>query len=168
MALLTRGYVSTIAAAVAGAAVVLLCPVVGVEVATDGRCLLFLPLADGEPLDLTWRHSVDGILVRDRFTRDGGVLLLSASYTPFFAAGLGEITGRGRVVGTEGQGLAIVDLNEPLPDGLPLRVGSPDVAHRLHHRGRHYDLSIRAAHRLVRLQVARPSRLDAWRCGALD
>ena len=168
MALLTPGYLSTTAAAVAVAAVVLLWPVVGVEVVADGRCLLFLPLAEGEPLDLTWRHSVDGILVRDRFTRDGGLLLLSASYTPFFAAGLGEITGRGRVVGTAGQGLAIVDLNEPLPDGLPLRVGGPDVAHRLHHRGRRHDLSIRAAHRLLRLQVARRSRLHAWRCGGLD
>jgi hypothetical protein len=94
--------------------------------------------------------------------------LLSASYTPFFAAGLGEITGRGRVVGTDGHGLAIVDLNEPLPYGLPLRVGGPDVSHGLQHRGRRHDLSMRAAHRLVRLQVARRPRLGAWRCDALD
>ena len=111
------------------AAVLALWPVAGVEVDAGGRCLLFLPLGDGEPLDLTWRHSVDGILVRDRFTRHGGTLYLTASYMPFFAAGLGDIAGRGRVVGTDRHGLAIVDLDEPMAAGLPLRVGSPEVAH---------------------------------------
>jgi len=150
----------------AAAAIALLRPMAGVEVDAGGRCLLFLPLADGEPLDLTWRHSVDGILVRDRFTRHAGTLYLTASYMPWFAAGLGDIAGRGQVVGTTHHGLAIVNLDEPLAGGLPLRVGSPDVAHTLHHRGRRYDLSARVPHRSVRLRAARRSRAAGWLCGA--
>jgi hypothetical protein len=151
-------------AGLATASVGLLWPVTGVEVRSAGRCLLFLPLADGEPLDLTWRHSVDGILVRDRFTQRAGSLVLTASYMPFFAAGLGEIAGRGHVVGTADHGLAIVDLEEPLPDGLPLRVGGAQVAHTLQHRGQHHNLSARVPHQRVGLSAVRRSRLDAWRC----
>jgi hypothetical protein len=84
---------------------------------------------------------------------------------PYFAAGLGEIPGRGRVVGTDGHGLAILDLNEPLAGGLPLRVGSPAVAHTLHHRGQYHDLSASMSHQRVLIRAARRPRIEVWRCG---
>jgi hypothetical protein len=74
-------------------AISLLWPVAGVQVRDGGRCLLFLVLREGEPLELAWRHSVAGIQVRDVFTRRGGTLYLEGTFTPFFAAGLGEVPG---------------------------------------------------------------------------
>jgi hypothetical protein len=136
-------------------------PVDGIEVLSDERCLLFLPLGEGERLELTWRHSVDHILVRDIFTRRRDALHLLASYSPYFAAGLGEIPGRGRVVAAAEHGLAIVDINERI-ERLPLRVGSVEVAHTLYHRGRAYNLSARYAHCAVELRVARRAWL-LWR-----
>ena len=136
-------------------------PIRGVEVRSDGRCLLFLPLAEGEHLELTWRHSVDHIRVRDVFTRRRDGLFLLASHQPYFAAGLGEIPGRGRVVGTAAHGLAIVDMDERL-ERLPLRIGSEEVAHTLLHRGRAYDLSARYPHLAVELRAARRAWLSWW------
>jgi hypothetical protein len=136
-------------------------PQAGLRVQDSGDCLLFLPLGEGEPLELSWRHSVDGILVRDRFTSRGGVLTLTASHQPFFAAGLGGIQGRGRIVGTAGHGLAILDMDEPIAS-LPLRVGTIEVAHSLRHRGQIHDLSRDYAHRRIELSVINGPRLWSW------
>jgi hypothetical protein len=139
----------------------LIWPQAGLRVQDRGGCLLFLPVREGEPVELSWRHSVDGILVRDRFTNRGGVLTLTGSQQPFFAAGLGEIQGRGRVVGTGGHGLAILDMDEPIPR-LPLRVGVTEVAHSLRHRGLVHDLSRDYARRRVELSVDDGPRLWSW------
>ncbi len=139
----------------------LLWPLAGVAVLAGQRCVLFLPLAQGEPLALTWRHSVAGIEVRDVFTRRGATLYLLKSHTPWLAAGLGEVPGRGRLVGTSGHGLAILDIDEPMA-GLPLRVGSTPVDHRLHHRGRVYGLSTEFAGQRLDLGVRNWPRARAW------
>ncbi len=143
------------------AASAMLWPLVGVEVNGADTCRLFLPLREGEPLELSWRHSVDGILVRDVFTRRAQTLYLNASYNPYFAAGLGEVPGRGRVVGTENHGLAIIDINEPM-QRLVLRVGGAEVAHTLRHRRNAHNLSARCPRQRVELSIARRPLFYRW------
>jgi hypothetical protein len=155
-----------LAAAATAAAVVSVCvtlawPIHGLEVRTDEGCVLFLPLRKGEAVELIWRHSVDGIEVRDRFQRRGDMLTLVSSQTPYFASGLGQIRGRGRVVDAGGHALAVIDIDEPV-DPLPLRVGSAEVGHRLHHRGRDHDLSRGFAGRRLLLGVTPRPRASAW------
>lgn len=135
-------------------AAALLRPVSGVALSAADETLLFLPMRDNETLELTWRHSVDHILVRDVFSLRGGTLYLNATYHAFFAAGLGHIVGRGKVISTDNHGLAVIDINEAL-ETLPLRVGSADIAHTLHHRGQRYNLSARYPHRRVQLRAVR-------------
>ncbi len=133
----------------------------GLEVRADEDCVLFLPLRDGEAVELIWRHSVDGIEVRDRFRRRGGLLYLTSSRTPYFASGLDQIPGRGRVVDAGRHALAVVDIDEPV-DPLPLRVGGAEVAHRLHHRGRDHDLSRHFAGQRLLLDVTGRARASVW------
>jgi hypothetical protein len=149
------------ATAVTSGALALVWPIHGLEVSADEMCVLFLPLKEAEHVELVWRHSVDGIEVRDRFQRRGGTLYLVSSWTPYFASGLGQIRGRGRVVDAGGHTLAVVDIDEPV-DPLPLRVGSAEVAHRLRHRGRDHNLSRGFAGRRLLLGVTRRPRASAW------
>ncbi|AEB12321.1 DUF1850 domain-containing protein [Marinithermus hydrothermalis] len=139
----------------------------GVWVEVDGRGVLFLPLKEEERFALSWVHSVDGIRVWDVFEYREGRVYLVETRTPYFAAGLGEVPGRGRVVGMAGHALAIVGIDEPL-EGWVLRIGSPEVRHTLHHRGCAYDLSARYAHRRltfrpgVRLGLGRGEACATW------
>jgi hypothetical protein len=138
-------------------------PLHGLEVRAEDGCGLFLPLREGETVELVWRHSVDGIEVRDRFARGGERLYLIASEAPYFASGLGEVAGRGRVVDAGDHALAIIGIRESV-DPLPLRVGGPAVGHRLRHRGREYALSRRFAGERVMLEVRRRPLVFAWSC----
>ena len=63
---------------------------------------------------------------------DSGVMVLHRSYLHDFAAGLGEVPGRGHLRSAEGGGYWIEDIDEAIPgNALPLRVGRPRVDHRL-------------------------------------
>lgn len=62
-----------------------------------GRVLLELDLSQNRCWEVRWNHSVAGFLVRDLYRYEGGNMLLTATHTPDFAAGLGHIPGRGRL-----------------------------------------------------------------------
>lgn len=83
------------------------------------------------PACLVWNHSVSGGLVADCFDHADGVLILRRSYLHDFAAGLGEVAGRGHLTQSPDGGYWIEGIDEPLPDGLVLRLGGARVAHRL-------------------------------------
>ncbi|MFN4058147.1 MAG: DUF1850 domain-containing protein [Roseinatronobacter sp.] len=83
------------------------------------------------PVCLVWNHSVTGGLVADCFGARDGLLVLTHSYLHDFAAGLGEVAGRGTLRPDQRGGYWIDAINQPLPHGLTLRLGGPQVAHRL-------------------------------------
>lgn len=126
------------------------------EVSVEGVGTLRYPVRTGERVELTWIHSVSAIPVREVFEVRGGDLWLMETHNPWFAAGLGEIAGRGRTVSEEGHAVAIVDINERA-DGMVLRIGSPEIHHTLIVGGRRCDLSRLAPHARARFEVvARP------------
>ncbi|SFP77671.1 hypothetical protein SAMN04488047_112136 [Tranquillimonas alkanivorans] len=106
---------------------------------------------EGAEICLSWNHSVTGGAVADCFVNDGGRMVLMRSYLHDFAAGLGEVQGRGTLRSAEGGGYWIEDMNDPIPDNrLPLRVGRPSTDHRLRIGGDEYKLSqIAAGERVV-------------------
>ncbi len=94
---------------------------------------------------LVWTHSVKGFEVEDCFRQDAGVLMLERSHQPDFAAGLGDIPGRGQVVSDGAGGYWIEGIDAPLPgDAVPLRIGTAAVNHRLRIGEREWSLSARA------------------------
>ena len=103
---------------------------------------------------MQWNHSVTGILIDDYYFFDGERMILSASHTPSFDAGLGHIPGRGVVTSDGRHGYWIRDIDEPVPgNAYFLRVGSAAVNHRLIVGGKMYSLSEVAEHQRVRLEV---------------
>ncbi len=134
----------------------LLWPRAGVSVRVDGRPVLWFPTVEGERFELSWRHSVSGIVVRDVFAVEDGRIYLEETHNPWFAAGLGEVEGRGRVVAEANHAVAIVDIHE-LADDLKLRIGRPEIHHTLWIRGRGYDFSACFSHRRLTWSLdARP------------
>ncbi len=73
-------------------------------------------------------------------------MLLTATHTPDFAAGLGHIPGRGRLETGDAGGYWIRGIDEAVPGNrYLLRVGSRRVDHRIVHAGVTYSLSDPAA-----------------------
>jgi hypothetical protein len=108
----------------------------------------------GQEICLSWSHSVTGGPVSDCFENRDGILMLTRSYLHDFAAGLGEIAGRGTLRSAEGGGYWIEGIDEAIPgNALPLRVGSPRVAHVLTGSGRRLNLSTMAAGARVNLRL---------------
>ncbi len=123
----------------------------------DGAVLAALPLPDGHEACLHWSHSVSGGPVVDCFANHGGQLLLSRSYLHDFAAGLGEIPGRGVLETAPEGGYWITGIDEVLAeDGLLLRIGRGRVDHRLIGAGETLYLSRMAPGALVRLKLTGP------------
>ncbi len=111
------------------------------EISVEGSVLRTLPLPEDQEICLTWAHSVTGGKVADCFENRAGQLVLTRSYLHDFAAGLGEVEGRGKLTSAPGGGYWIEDMDEPLPDNrLHLRVGAPQVGHRL--TGREVDIPL--------------------------
>ena len=80
---------------------------------------------------LVWNHSVTGEEVRDCYRAEGLTLVLERSRRPDLAAArLGHAPARG-TPRAEGDATWIEGIDAPLPAGLPLRVGSDRVRHRL-------------------------------------
>ena len=95
-----------------------------------------------------------GIRVSDHYAFREGSMMLTASHTPAFDAGLGHIPGRGRQVSDGAGGYWILDLDEPVPgNAYLLRVGPMRVNHRIWHAGRTYSLSELAADSRVKISV---------------
>lgn len=121
----------------------------------DGATLALLPLPPGGGFCLRWNHSVTGGAVADCFKLTDGRMILDRSYLHDYAAGLGDIAGRGHVRSAEGGGYWIEDIDEPLrANRLLLRVGSPSVDHRLTSDAWQIDLSKIAAGQRVILRPA--------------
>lgn len=122
-------------------------------VTADDELLLALQLSPGDSWHIAWNHSVAGITVRDYYRWDGQQMILTASFTPDFAAGLGHIPGRGKVLATP-QGYWLLGIDAAVPDNVYfLRVGSDAVNHRLVYHGQTYSLSALAARRRVAIGV---------------
>ncbi len=121
----------------------------------DGTALVRESVAEGDEWCLSWQHSVTGGDVADCFVLRGGHMVLGRSYLHDFAAGLGTVQGRGRLVSAPDGGYWIVDMNERIPgDALPLRVGAPAVDHRLRVHQTIHHLSDIAAGQRVTLRLA--------------
>ena len=122
--------------------------------ADDGAVLYDIALTPPYAWVVEWNHSVTGILVDDYYFYDGERMVLTASHTPSFDAGLGHIPGRGTVTSDGRHGYWIRGINEPVPgNAYFLRVGSKAVNHRLIVGGKLYSLSAVAEHQRVRLEV---------------
>ena len=124
------------------------------SVEASGGTLVEVSVPEGGEWCLRWNHSVTGGAVADCFVNDGGRMVLDRSYLHDFAAGLGEVQGRGTLRSAEGGGYWIEGIDERIPgDTLPLRVGRPSVDHRLEVGGREYGLSDLAAGERVTLHL---------------
>ena len=98
----------------------------------DGQVIGQLPFAPDQEICLTWAHSVTGGLVADCFENRSDRMVLTRSFLHDFAAGLGEVVGRGRLTPAPGGGYWIVGIDEPVPDNaLQLRAGAMSVGHVL-------------------------------------
>ncbi|MCL3882692.1 DUF1850 domain-containing protein [Marivita sp. GX14005] len=112
----------------------------------DGTALFTHPAPERTQWCLTWNHSVTGGPVADCFANRGGRMILTRSYLHDFAAGLGEVEGRGRLRSAAEGGYWIESIDEPIKGNtLPLRVGSASTDHRLRIGGTQYVLSQMAA-----------------------
>lgn len=132
----------------------------------DGTALLRESVAEGDEWCLSWQHSVTGGDVADCFVLRGGHMVLDRSYLHDFAAGLGTVQGRGRLVSAPGGGYWIEDMDDPIAgDALPLRVGRGAVDHRLRVHDTIYRLSDMAAGRRVTLRLGEADERTATRQG---
>lgn len=124
----------------------------------DGDLLVSFDADPGQEWCLRWNHSVTGGAVADCFANHGGQMLLTRSYLHDFAAGLGHLPDRGRLRSAEGGGYWIEAMDEPVRDNtLPLRVGAPQVGHRLvTPDGSEIDLSAAAAGTRVTIRLLPP------------
>lgn len=136
-------------------------PVEFLSVDIDTVGSLRYPVKNGERIELTWVHSVSSIPVREVFEVRDGRLWLMETHNPWFAAGLGEIAGRGRTVADPDHGIAIVDINEDA-DGMILRIGSPGIHHTLLINKNICDLSRLAPHKRARFEVVSKPRIWGW------
>lgn len=108
----------------------------------------------GTEICLSWSHSVTGGPVADCFENKDGMMMLTRSFLHDFAAGLGEVAGRGTIRSAEGGGYWIEDIDEAIPgNALTLRVGAPPVGHILTGPGKTLRLSTLAAGARVTLRL---------------
>ena len=137
-------------------------PVTALQVGIEGVGPLFFPVREGAAVELTWVHSVSAIPVREVFRVADGALWLEETHNPWFAAGLGEIAGRGRTVAEAGHAVAIVDIHERA-EGMALRIGSPEIHHTVRVSDRSCDLSRLAPRRRAVFEVVTLPRVYVLR-----
>lgn len=102
------------------------------HVTTEAGEIGALPMPEGREICLRWNHSVTGGKVADCFENRAGALVLTRAYLHDFAAGLGEVPGRGQLKSAAGGGYWITGIDEVLPDNtLTLRIGTARVDHML-------------------------------------
>jgi hypothetical protein len=118
----------------------------------SGEVLAQWPMAEGQELCLTWAHSVTGGKVADCFTNTAGQFMLMRSYLHDFAAGLGEVAGRGTLRPAQGGGYWIEGIEEAMPENtLLLRIGAAPVGHILQLGAKHLALSQLAPNQPARI-----------------
>jgi hypothetical protein len=118
-------------------------------VEAEGVAIMREPLGPDGRWCLVWEHSVTGITVSDCFRAEGASMVLERSHQPDFAAGLGEVPGRGTTVSDGAGGYWIEGIEAPMPDGVALRRGGPAVAHRVRIAGAEHPLPGAQGERLV-------------------
>jgi hypothetical protein len=124
------------------------------RVSTSDEVIAEVPMPDGNQICLHWAHSVTGGAVADCFVNRAGRLVLDSAYLHDFAAGLGEVAGRGTLTPAPEGGYWIKNINEFLPDNrLTLRIGPPRVGHRLNWSGGNIALSDIAPNTRARLHL---------------
>ncbi len=97
---------------------------------SDGATVAEAPLPEGAEWCLSWNHSVTGGAVADCFVNEDGTMVLERSYLHDFAAGLGDVPGRGTIRPAAEGGYWIEGIHEVV-DPLVLRVGRPSTDHRI-------------------------------------
>lgn len=123
-------------------------------VQVDGQLRASLPWPVDSELCLTWAHSVTGGAVADCFGNRAGQMILTRAYLHDFAAGLGEVAGRGTLRADPYGGYWIEQIDEPIPaNSLSLRIGPARVGHTLTGPGIDLDLSALAPDRPARLML---------------
>lgn len=112
------------------------------EVRADNGALLYQQaLSPGQPVVLSYRHSVNGQPVREVYTLDHTAALVVREHAyRAQGAGLGQVAGEGRRLETRDGWTRVVDLNRRV-GRIALRVGQPRVNHRLTVRGTTWALS---------------------------
>ena len=112
----------------------------------------------GSEICLHWSHSVTGGPVADCFEHHDGRLVLMRSYLHDFAAGLGEVPGRGRIEAAPEGGYWITDIAEIMPDNaLAIRIGPERVGHVLEGQGQTLALSQLAPDQRAHLRLTTPA-----------
>lgn len=121
----------------------------------NGRELARFALSEGESWCILWNHSVQGFEVADCYENRGGTMVLVKSHQPDFAAGLGEIPGRGHQVSDGKGGYWILAIDEPVSgNAYVLRPGRQStVDHRIAIAGRTVSLSKLAEHDRVKISL---------------
>jgi len=112
------------------------------EVRVEGGPVVWREALDpGEPVTLSYHHSVSGAPVREVYALgdDGGLRVREHAYRTQ-GAGLGQVEGEGRMVEAAGGWTRVVGLDRAV-GAFALRVGQPAVDHRLRMRGRELHLS---------------------------
>jgi hypothetical protein len=124
----------------------------------SSETILRLPLRDHPTWEIQWRHSVAGILVRDRFAWREGRMVLTDTLTPHLdVAGLGHTPGEGALRRDDAGDAWIAGIDRVIPgDAYRVRIGSARAPTVLLHAGRAYPLSAQHAGRLARIAVVAP------------
>ena len=123
-------------------------------VSSDGTEIARLDFAPHQEICLTWGHSVTGGKVADCFENQQGRMMLTRSFLHDFAAGLGDMPGRGTLTPAAGGGYWITGINEAIPhNALSLRIGSISVGHSLDNGVQRIALSELAPRARVALQL---------------
>lgn len=118
--------------------------------------LVDLLIREGERFTVAYRHSVNGLPVRDVHTIDaGGRIILLEEQFAALSAGMGNWPGHGRLV-MRGRDQVIEGIDRPIGE-FTLRVGGPEVDHAILFRGHRYELSSLAPGRAVRVSIRRKS-----------
>jgi len=137
-------------------------PVTVLQVGIEGVGPVFFPVREGSVVELRWVHSVSAIPVREVFRVAGGELWLEETHNPWFAAGLGEIAGRGRTVAEGDHAVAVVGMHERA-EGMALRIGSPEIHHTVRVSASSCDLSRLAPHERAVFEVLTLPRIYTLR-----
>ncbi len=125
-----------------------------ITLADTGAVLAHITLPEPAEWCVLWRHSVQGFEVSDCYAARDGAMVLDWSHQPDFAAGLGNIPGRGRQVSDGQGGYLILDIDEAVPgNAYILRPGSMAVDHRIRAGDTEISISRLAERQRVRIAL---------------
>jgi hypothetical protein len=128
------------------------------SVTPDGEPARYLRVGEGEPFGLTFVHSLDHLPVEDWYRVADGRIVQDSTRLKQFGAGMGHMPG----VGTgrdAGDWWEVVGMDRDIGE-LLIRVGSPQVDHRLLAGGQVLPLSQCWATQRVTVRPARLSTLQ--------